>query len=225
SVQHPVLPTDFAFAVIQSDGRVVFHSCAARRLYENFFEESSAAAAIRSAIEAGDETGGTGSYRGRTMRFHVSPIPHSPWTLIVMRDPEATRSELVDAVMTWAVSFAVYLALFLLLLLSGRRWRTLRWFWPSRHRVSTYRNACFVLAVAIMAGAGILAAGRLLHGLALLGSVLVVILAGLWYVGAPFERAPRDAVARALASRFGRAGQSPAAWAAVSVAGALVARP
>src|SRR4029077_21119844 len=79
SLEHPVLPTDVTFAVIENDGRVVFHSSPSRRLSENLFAESNAAGPIRAVIEASGEALLAGSYRGRAVHFYVSPIADSPW--------------------------------------------------------------------------------------------------------------------------------------------------
>lgn len=190
SLEHPVLPTDVGFAVIETDGRVVFHSARWRRLQENFFDETDAAGPIRAAMEASSEVVLSGYYRGRDMRFHVSPIKFSPWTLVVMRDREAQRTVRLDVVLTWAMSFAVYVGLFLLVLLVPVWPWTLEWLWPHPDKAPVYRAVGFVcLAAVLVAGVLVWSNGRI-PGPASVGGVLLVTLSVFSYAAWRCSRAP-----------------------------------
>jgi hypothetical protein len=229
SLEHPVLPTDVTFAVIENDGRVVFHSSPSRRLRENLFEESNAAGPIRSVIEASGEALLAGSYRGRAVHFYVSPIAHSPWTLVVMRDREAQRSERLDVILTWAVAFAGYVGLLVLaLLLPVWPW-TLQWVWPRPDKLVAYRNVSFVLLVGILVAGGLMSAtGRISGPLAIAG-VLVVTGLGFSYAAYRCLPEPDDArehaggapVPAGIPHRLMRMGDSWRAWFLLGIVGTI----
>jgi hypothetical protein len=151
----PVLPPGFGIAVIQSDGRVVFHSQERRNLYEHFLTENTAfrqieaAAALRRALFL------TSDYHGRTHRMYVHPLAPSPWTLIVYRDKELPRTLDLNITGTW---------LFLFLLYTGGLaglWMLIRlfagaddgeWIWPDPKRRRAYWSTAGILAGVALAG-------------------------------------------------------------------------
>jgi hypothetical protein len=213
SLEHPVLPTDVSFAVIENDGRVVFHSSPSRRLRENFFEESDRAGPIRSSMEAGSEALLAGSYRGRATHFYVSPIAHSPWTLVVMRDREVQRSERLDVILTWAVAFAVYVGLLVFVLLLPVWPWTLQWVWPRSDSVVAYRNASFVVTVGILVAGGFIWLSALVPGAFAIVGVLTVTSLGFSYAAYRCTRLPDDApVGSKILSSLMCVGASWRAW-------------
>lgn len=155
SVSHPVLPTDFSFAIIQNDGRVVFPESQQDRLFQDFFAEGTVASDARAAIEARQERFLGGEYRGVPHRFLVTPIEHSPWTLVVMRNRKKQLSHALDSLLGWFVGFLVYLVLVGLVWGAWRvlaRWSPSDWLWPSAGKALQYRQ-CLLVFVAGCAGA------------------------------------------------------------------------
>jgi hypothetical protein len=149
SVSRPVLPTDFAFAIIENDGRVVFPESQEHRLFEDFFEDVTVEFGTRAAIEARQERFLSGEYRGLPYRFLVTPIKFSPWTLVVMRNREKQLSHDLDGLLGWSIGFLVYLALggvvWSVWCLLTPRTRSNR-LWPSEASALQYRQCILVLA-------------------------------------------------------------------------------
>ncbi|MGH7962280.1 MAG: cache domain-containing protein, partial [Candidatus Binatia bacterium] len=92
SLLEPVLAPGMGFAVIESDGPVLFHSNQQRRLYENFYAEIDNSHALRSAVLARRAAGMNVVYHGRPHRFYVAPIKDTPWSLLIFRDRELLRA-------------------------------------------------------------------------------------------------------------------------------------
>ncbi len=149
SVSRPVLPTDFAFAIIENDGRVVFPESQEHRLFEDFFEDVTVEYGARAAIEARQERFLSGEYRGAPYRFLITPINFSPWTLVVMRNREKQLSHDLDGLLGWSIGFLVYLALggivWSVWCLLTPRTRNNR-LWPSEASALQYRQCILVLA-------------------------------------------------------------------------------
>jgi hypothetical protein len=154
SVAEPLLPAGFGFAIVQSDGQVVFHSIRSRSLYENFFAESDCSQAVRSAMEAASAEFVDGHYRGSTYRFYVHPIEDSPWTLVVFRDKELARALDLDVLMTWGILFFAYLLALVIV------YAVLRvvvpcddadLVWPAQTKAATY-HAVLLLLIGITIG-------------------------------------------------------------------------
>ena len=179
SLWRPVLPPGFTFAVIQRDGRVVFHSSMAPKIHENFFDECDVGGAIRSVIEGSSQEFLNGTYHARAKRFFVSPIPHSPWTLIVMRDPEAQRSQLLDVLAAWVVLFSLFAVVLLAALAACIRWFGRDWYWPSEARAIAYARSSLVLAGVIAASAARMACHS--GGALTIGAVVALVLGGMLY--------------------------------------------
>jgi len=177
SLWRPVLPPGFTFAVIQGDGRVVFHTAMAPKIHENFFDECDVGGAIRSIIEGSGDGFLSGTYHARAKRFFVSPIAHSPWTLIVMRDQEAQRSQQLDVLAAWVVLFSLYALLLLAVLAVCIQLLGHDWYWPSQERAPVYAAASLMLAAISVVSAAIM----VWHpgGSSTIGAVLVLVFAGL----------------------------------------------
>lgn len=179
SLQHPVLPAGFRFAIIERGGKVVAHSVPSRSLYENFFEECDVAGSLRSLIESRGRGGFSGHYRGRAQRFYVEPIEGSPWTLVVFRDREVPRTILLDALLTWFAVYGAYLGIALLgvtILRFAVSHRGGEWLWPDGHRADAYLTCLMALLFATLL---FLAAiiHRPLSSLAMLGQSIALPLA------------------------------------------------
>ena len=225
SLEHPVLPTDVTFAVIENDGRVIFHSSPSRRLRENLFEESNAAGPIRSVIEASGEALLAGSYRGRAVHFYVSPIalavdtrrharPRSATQRAARRDPHVGRG------------LRGYVGLLVLALLLPV------WPWTlsgsgAPDKLVAYRNVSFVLLVGILVARPLSATGRS-RALVIAG---VLVITGLGFSYAAYrclpepddtqEHAGGAPVPAGIPHRLMRMGDSWRAWFLLGIVGTI----
>src|SRR5262249_14952465 len=135
----PVLPKNVQFAVVERDGRVVFHSDPARGLTENFFQEAEDSPQLKALV--GRRTAGTidGRYLGRTYRFRVVPLDLRPfgdprWSLVVFEDATVAETANLETIILTASMFAVYAALLAAAwTLAGIFWPAVldRWLWPT----------------------------------------------------------------------------------------------
>jgi len=163
SLSDPVAPPSFGFAVIEADGRVVFHSKSVRSLTENFLDEADKANEIRAALASHHARWVEGGYHGRRHRMFVQPLADTPWTLITFRDKELPRGIDLDVLMTWFIAFALY-AVACAIVWFGLEWILTRgdnaWLWPNEELRAVYWHCVLVLAwhavamVVVLCGAG-----------------------------------------------------------------------
>jgi hypothetical protein len=74
SVNRPFLPTGYDFAVIASDGQVLYHSDPRRTLKEDFFAEVEDPEEVHSAILANTESHFTTMYSGQRTEVFIRPL-------------------------------------------------------------------------------------------------------------------------------------------------------
>jgi hypothetical protein len=148
SLVDPVLPSGFEFAVIESDGRILFHSNARRRLYENFFAEVGNGGPLGATIFAARSGWLDLVYHGRPSRAYVQPLEDYPWTLIVLRDKELQRTANLEVLVTAVLLFALYVGAYVLALILVQLWHAdrLSWLWPDPARTALYRRCAAALA-------------------------------------------------------------------------------
>ncbi|UCE17090.1 MAG: hypothetical protein JSV84_09280 [Gemmatimonadota bacterium] len=114
SLIDPVMPPGYSFAVIDRKGDVQFHSDKDRNLRENFFVELGSDEDVRAAVFSGTEKNVRFKYRAEPRSAVVTPLTHTPWTLVVFTD-DRILSHLDLETMTLSLSlFGAYLILFLL---------------------------------------------------------------------------------------------------------------
>lgn len=139
SVHGAVLPPGFGFAVIDSEGNVLFHSDRRKMLQENFLEE-----ADRQRLTALAATERAGAemipYMGRKHKVFLAPLPELSWSVIAFRDMTLLRATNVQIVTTALICLVLYAALFLALfsvvyMASSTR---ARWLWPVASRQGAY---------------------------------------------------------------------------------------
>lgn len=146
SVFGPVLPNGFQFAVIQSDGTVVFHSDRSRNLRENFLDEMDQNQEVRSRVLMRASGPLIANYMGRPHRLYIHPMNASEeqlWTLVVFRDlhlEDTMNLEILSLSSIMYILYAAVIALGLALAHQIGRGRTSRsWFWPDSRKSRTYR--------------------------------------------------------------------------------------
>jgi hypothetical protein len=178
SLNWPVLPPGYGFAVVDETGDVLFHSQPRRAGYENFFEETDNDSTLKALVDARRSGYQEGSYMGRGHQFWVKPIMpprrfQAPplWTLIVFSDKGEKRAFNVDVVTTAMLFLVLYLLVYMVgcwLLRAAHRSYRAGWLWPekkgdSRDKVHLGLTVLYLLALVAYA-----VAIYLLDGIALL---------------------------------------------------------
>jgi hypothetical protein len=157
SVERPLLPAGYDFAVIAADGQVLYHSDPGRTGKEDFFEEMEAPAPLRSAVQAGAPLHLTTSYSRRSVELFVRPLAslrNAGWFIVTLRDRrwlEGVCTEALVRTMAWILlPWSFSLALSVIALLAGKR--SLRHWWPDPKKGPLYRALAFAYWTALAAG-------------------------------------------------------------------------
>jgi len=174
SLMGTVLPAGYGYAVIDSNGQVMFHSDEVKNLEEQFFAECDNDGQLRAAVLARTDRFINATYLGRSHRLWVSALTGTPWMLVVFRDKDLART--INLEMT-SLSLMLYLGFVLIpamvisgiVILIAVIWPTfvpqegerMRWLWPDPRRAHRYEVviAIFVLiglilALALTVGSG-----------------------------------------------------------------------
>jgi hypothetical protein len=172
SVFDAILPGGFQFAVIKSDGTVIFHSDHTRNLRENFFSETDRDQEIRSRVAMRTEGSLVATYMGRRSRIYIHPMkanPNDQWTVVIFRDLRPEQMTNLEIISLASILFGLYVGLITVIVLLIRcvqkRHASRNWLWPDSCRAGTYH---------VLAGANVVA-GTALIFLAQLESVLSVL--------------------------------------------------
>jgi hypothetical protein len=138
SLRAPVLPPSFGFAVIASNGDILFHSDRAHE-GENIFVETDGSAALRAAVAGRASDSLNAPYLGVGHRLFVKPLAGLPWSIVAFRSKELLRTLNLEALSTAFAMFLMYglLVLSPVAILLGR---DLDWCWPDRKRNREYRH-------------------------------------------------------------------------------------
>ncbi len=164
----PVVPPGFRFAVIDEQGRVLFHSDRERSLTENFFRETEDDRHLRSAFFARRDQQVNGRYWGDDHQMFVAPIPGSPWAVVAMRDETLLRSVNTEMMAITAVLLTLYALIcalgFAVLAVVRPKYRA-PWLWPHDDLFPDYLTAIAILlleTLALLASIAVLKPGALL---------------------------------------------------------------
>jgi hypothetical protein len=214
----PVLPLGYGFAVIDSSGRVIFHSDEVKNLEEQFFSECENNRWLRAEVYARTDKLIDADYLGKGHRLYVSPIADTPWTLVTFVDKRMARTINLEVI---TLSFLLYLLFALLVLaaislislprmihvFSGRYFRTqrdgIRWLWPNPDRALHYK--LLIVSYGLIASIFLLIL-RVGSEWFLLGCCVLLsfLAAGLWWLIAVWEPAVDAVEDGSLASLFAR---------------------
>ncbi len=155
SVIEPVLPPGMGFAVVDTDGTVLFHSSPERNLREQLFEEvrDGETLAARVATRSSDVLRST--YRADSHLFRVLPMSGVPWSLVVFVEREMLRSLHFEVLTFTLLLLSSYLLVLALLAAwsgaapssSGRG--VIALFWPAESHSRGYRTIALAAAVLI----------------------------------------------------------------------------
>jgi len=150
SLVDPVLPADFGFAVLENDGKVLFHSNSLRNISENFIQECKDPSALQAAIFSNLDQKMDLLYSGKDRRVLVTRIRQlgpEPKTLIVFYNTEVTQTVNMAIILIGSVLMAFFTGILLIVaacdLLRDTRYPPVL-IWPQREYSFRY-----ILVVAI----------------------------------------------------------------------------
>jgi hypothetical protein len=139
SLRNTVVPPGFGYAVVDQDGKALFHFKSVRVLSENFIDECDNDRELRAMLLTRGQGSINAVYRGREHRLRLTPFAGLPWTLIVFRDKEVMRTanlELLSAALILSVICGVVFVLPVLLFCL----RQPNFFWPHKNLLARYRR-------------------------------------------------------------------------------------
>ncbi|HEX2253759.1 MAG TPA: cache domain-containing protein [Thermoanaerobaculia bacterium] len=144
--REPPLPQGFGFALVASDGTVLFHSDRRRSLNENLLKATGRSTLLASMLR-GERRGSLDSaYRGQRHRFHVEPVDDLDAALVTFRSLQPVRVRHFELIYDFFNAYGLYLlllALVLLAVLLSVPEHYARYLWPG----SRYRGAYRLLVV------------------------------------------------------------------------------
>ena len=153
SLNGVVLPPGFRLAVIDAEGRVLFHSDPRHGLGEEFFLESDSSRCLRAAVAARREETLQIRYFGEDYRAHVSPLDGlngSSWSIVTLFDSQLTRTVNIEWLVTTMLFAVIYAALYIavcIVVLVFRPAYRAPWIWPDPARRLEYQHLIVVYSV------------------------------------------------------------------------------
>lgn len=166
SLDRAPLPAGYGFAILNREGRVLFHSDPRLALRENFFDELSAGAKIKARMYAGRADELSSRYRERPHRVRIQPLSiqrmgeGSPagFYLATFRDTSVEQSAVARvfvASLTGPIALVVFLVALAMAAMSvvARRsdghWHA--WLWPHEGMTPTYQRISIALTALFIA--------------------------------------------------------------------------
>ncbi|HEY7335921.1 MAG TPA: hypothetical protein VH639_13625 [Bryobacteraceae bacterium] len=144
SLDDPVLPPDYGFAVVDRDGTILFHSTPGPNIGRNLYPDLDSAGAMRAAASARSPQFVDAGYQGENDHFYVTPFPSlagCPWTLLTFHRDAALGAKQVERVLlyfTFLLGFGLAAgSTGVLVLLRLPRYPS-RWLWPEGSRNAEY---------------------------------------------------------------------------------------
>lgn len=116
SVTDVGVPPGMGFAVIDQEGKVLFHSDSRRNLRENLFEETDRDGRLRQAVFARATSQFDGRYWGKDRHFYIAPLfpeeitesPDVHWSLVTYWDTDMLRVLNLCALYSSGALFFIY---------------------------------------------------------------------------------------------------------------------
>ncbi len=96
-VDSVIMPDGYLFAVIDKQGRVLYHSMPNRNLNENLKEEFADSSNLVSCLEAKSDTSFKAEYYGKQYNVKIKPIPGMPYFTVLFEDREYTDTRDTEA--------------------------------------------------------------------------------------------------------------------------------
>lgn len=153
SLMGTVLPSGHGYAVINNTGDVLFHSDEVNNLEEQFFEECDNDRLLRAAVLARASEFINTQYLGKGHRLFVSPMPGTPWMLVVFRDKQISRTinlEVLTLSLVLYLVFAVVALLVISVVYLPRRGERIRRLWPNERNAGHYDRFIVMNAVLVV---------------------------------------------------------------------------
>ena len=113
SLQNPVLPKGFRFAIIDDQAKVLYHSETSRNLNENLLNEFSEKEKLKNCLEARTKDIFATSYFSRQYNISVEPVKSLPYFIVIFED--TSFKETMD-IEIYSFTFSMMLLLFLFLI-------------------------------------------------------------------------------------------------------------
>ncbi|HEV2800346.1 MAG TPA: hypothetical protein VGW12_07610 [Pyrinomonadaceae bacterium] len=141
-----VTPPGYGFSVIETNGRMLFHSKITQHFEENFYDESDQRAELRAAVEARQSERISTDYLGSGHTLYTLPVQGFPeWTIITYRDKQILRTMQLELLVVAANLFLIYSLLLLLVFVGVYLWKVnmnkrFEWVWPRDEAVTLYRR-------------------------------------------------------------------------------------
>lgn len=146
SLIRPVLPPDFGYAVIDADGKVLFHTDSKRNLVENFFAETEGSRHLKAAVKTRRDEYLDLRYWGQNYRAYITPLaslPETPWYLVTFADKQPVRTLNVEWLVTTNLFLALYAGVYILIglviVFLQPAYRPMK-LWPDRALIPQYRR-------------------------------------------------------------------------------------
>ena len=160
SIGHPIFPRYFGFAIIDPNGKVLFHSEDRRNTVENFFDETDRDKRLRAAVYARRDEVMNIRYWGDDYRAYVHPMRDLPWTIVTFREKRGLRTLNTEALIVTLVLILTLvgpgLMLFIAVVKLTRPRYAARWLWPDAAHVSDYADLAGIYGVLLVAVMGLL---------------------------------------------------------------------
>ncbi len=147
SLMETLLPPGFHFAVVDSQGQVLFHSDGRRNLRENLLEECDHDPRLRAALEGRGTDTLVVDYYQRRHHLHLSPLTGLPWTLMVLREhrfldsiraSQATTTLMVLLAAGFLLVVVLWAAAAMRRVATGASEGLPRWLWPNQACLPLY---------------------------------------------------------------------------------------
>ncbi len=169
SLMYPVVPPGFGYAIIEENGKVLFHSDIKKNLRENLFNETNQNRRLHSLVLARNTAFADVRYAGNDSQFYIAPLGDEgltlPWTLIVYRDKNLLRTANGVALFIATVLFALYATvilggvLFAFLIVGDLKSGQAAWMWPKKEYHKRYTVIASINSFLVLSFGGLL-----LHG-------------------------------------------------------------
>lgn len=149
SLVDPVIPSGYGFAVVNSVGRVQFHSNSSRNLIEDFAGECRPNTALLALLSNASEGWINTNYMGRRRSLYVTPLEDlglPSLSLIVFRDTDYFTTLNMTIVLVFAMIVAFYAIPFVLaaIALIFKEEYPLEMIWPCMAQRGAYVNVAIV---------------------------------------------------------------------------------
>lgn len=202
TLERALLAPGFAFAVVDAEGKVQYHSDRRRSASEDLSRAAAGDRLLASMLEE-RRTGSLAiNYWGRRYQAFVRPIADTPWSIVTLRDARELRARNFELLFDFLNLFLPYLVVACLILLVVAKYLPLgivRYLWPSRTYTAIYRT--LAIAAPVVVGAFALLVSPNLPWLTFAATVLAPVTTVLTVVLAARLVARRAVGTRAPADR------------------------